>query len=88
MVNGRRASKEMKHKILSEFVPWIAERKDAFMKVSADILSQIREISRIELVDPDELIPDNPELVTAWVNTLIEREEKRNGNDHNESGTD
>lgn len=88
MVNGRRTSKEMKHKILSEFVPWITERKDAFMKVSADILSQIREISRIELVDPDELIPDNPELVTAWVNTLIEREEKRNGNDHNESGTD
>ena len=72
-VQGARISNRMKRKIISEFIPWIRERMDAFMKVEPDILNQIRTVSRDELLDPGEQVRDEPELVMAWVNELIGR---------------
>ena len=73
MCQGRRVSKEMKRRIADEFAPWIAERKDAFLQVDSKIMDQIRQISRGELTDPGEIIPDDPPVVAEWVKQLIER---------------
>lgn len=72
MINGTRISGETKRKIMEEFRPWIRENKDAFGKVTDDILRQIREMSRLELAEPGDIIPDDPAIVTAWVNSLTE----------------
>lgn len=76
MVQGARIGNGMKRTITDEFIPWIRERMDAFLKVEPDILRQIREVSRNELLDPGETVRDEPEIVLAWVNELI----KRSGN--------
>lgn len=73
MCQGRRVSREMKLKIAAEFAPWIAERKDAFLQVDDDTLAQLRQVSRGELTDPGEIIPDDPPVVAEWVKQLIER---------------
>jgi len=76
MVQGARISNRMKRKIVEAFIPWIKERMDAFLQVEPDILRQIREVSRDELLDPGEVVRDEPELVLAWVNELIKRGEQ------------
>ena len=39
-------------------------------KVSKEILEQIRTVSRSELVDPGENVPDSYETVRAWVHKI------------------
>lgn len=80
MVQGHRISNDMKRKIMQTFVPWITERKNEFMKVEPDILDKIRGISRYELVDSWDTVPDNPELVSAWINTITRKDVNENGN--------
>ena len=72
MVNGRRISEECKGKIFSKFVPWMKERVDAFGKVSPEILTQIKDVSRTELLEPGEDVPDSFDLVKAWVHKVTE----------------
>ena len=72
MVFGRRNSMQMRRRIVDEFKPWIAERIDAFGKVSEEMLKEIRVISRAELIDPDELVPDDFERVKKWVTSLVD----------------
>lgn len=72
MVFGRRNSMQMRRRILDEFTPWIAERLDAFGKVEPQTLNDIKQISRAELIDPDEIVPDDHERVKKWVNSLVD----------------
>ncbi len=72
MVFSNKSSMQMRRRIVDEFKPWIAERADAFGKVDEETLQEIRLISRIELVNPDEIIPDSHEEVTKWMNTLVD----------------
>lgn len=67
MVNGKRISTECKKRILSEFIPWMKERMDAFQNVSPEILNQIREVSKMELVEHGDLFPDSHEDIAGWV---------------------
>ena len=73
MTQGRRISNGMKRQIMKEFLPWITERKEAFLQVDAETLDKIRAVSRTELTDPGDNINDTPELVSAWVNMITER---------------
>ena len=81
MFYGKRLGKEMKMRILREFIPWIAERKELFGKVPDDIMEQIIGMSRYELLDPEEKLKDDPETVRKWIGIITE-EEKHNGNIH------
>lgn len=72
MVMGRRNSMKMRRRMLDEFTPWIAERLDAFGKVSADMLDEIRRVSRYELIDPDEVVPDEHDRIDGWVRSLVD----------------
>ena len=69
MIHGERLSESCKQEILEMFAPWIRERADAFGRVPEDMLDKIREISRIELLDGEE-VPDSHEAVWAWVRGL------------------
>ena len=70
MMHDRRISPQMKRRISDEFIPWIRERAEAFGRVRKEILEQIREVSRSELVEPGEKVPDSHEDVRAWVNKI------------------
>ena len=72
MVFGKRNSMAMRRKIVDEFSPWIAERIEAFGKVDDEILRQIREIARMELIEPDEVVPDSHEMVEQWARSLAQ----------------
>lgn len=72
MVFGRRNSMQMRRRILDEFTPWIAERLDVFGKVDPKTLNEIRQIARAELIDPDEIVPDDHERVSKWVKSLVD----------------
>lgn len=76
MVLGRRNSMQMRRRMLDEFTPWIAERLDAFGKVDEKMLDEIRKISRYELIDPDEIVPDGHERIAKWVRSLVNIYEK------------
>ena len=71
MIHSRRCSPSCKHEILEEFIPWVTERTDLIGKVDAETMRKIREISRIELSDPDEAINDEPGNVLAWMSWEI-----------------
>lgn len=71
MVFGKRNSMQMRRRITDEFTPWIAERLDAFGKVDEESLNEIRAISRMELIDPGEIVPDEHERVKEWVTSLV-----------------
>ena len=72
MIFGKRNSMEMRRKISDEFIPWIAERVDAFGKVDQETLDEIRRVSRMELIEPDEIVPDEHEMIAKWVKSLAE----------------
>ena len=71
MCVGIRTGKEMKKKIADEFRPWIIPRIGEFGKVSDDIMKQLVDVSRYELVEPFEKIPEDPQTVLDWVNEII-----------------
>lgn len=72
MIHGVRNSPQMKRRIMDEFAPWIAEREDAYGKVPADIMGEIRRVSRSELVDPGQETADDPETVEKWMKKTIQ----------------
>ena len=72
MVFGHRNSAQFKRRMVDEFTPWIAERMDLFGNVSESDLEEIRQISRLELTDPEEDIPDDINTVTKWFKSLVD----------------
>lgn len=72
MVFGKRNSMQMRRRILDEFTPWIAERIEAFGEVNPGTLSEIRRIARMELIEPDEVVPDDYERIKKWVTGIVE----------------
>ena len=72
MVFGKRNSMQMRRRIVDEFTPWIAERIESFGRVSGELMEEIRQVSRMELVEPGEIIPDDPETVGKWVRGIVE----------------
>ena len=70
MLHDMRISPQMKRRISDEFIPWMRKRMNVFGKVSREILEQIRGVSRGELLEPGEEIPDSHETVRAWVNKI------------------
>lgn len=72
MVFGKRNSMQMRRRILDEFAPWITERIEAFGEVTTEMLDEIREISRMELIDPGEVVPDEHEQVEKWVKGIVD----------------
>lgn len=71
MVFGKRNSMQMRRRIMDEFTPWIEERLDAFCKVEPDVLDEIRRIARMELIEPDEIVPDDHERIAKWVEGIV-----------------
>lgn len=67
MIHSGRCTPSCKQQILAEFVPWIRERKDLVGQTDPETLRKIREISRLELSEPGDVICDNPGNVLAWV---------------------
>ena len=72
MVFGKRNSMQMRRRILDEFTPWITERIKDFGRVDTLTLEEIRKISRMELIEPDEIIPDDYRTIAKWVNNLVD----------------
>lgn len=72
MVFGKRNSMQMRRRILDEFTPWITERIDAFGQVDKVTLEEIRRIARMELIEPDEVVPDDYVRINKWVHNLVE----------------
>ena len=72
MMYGKRLTMRGKRRIYDEFAPWIRERRTAFGQVPPEILDQIREISRMELLEPGEIVPDSHETVAEWVRKTVE----------------
>lgn len=82
MVHSKRNSMEMRRKIQEEFTPWIAERVNAFGNVSNELLKEIRKVARMELVEPDDVIPDSFRQVAQWVGKIAESNRIRNTEYH------
>jgi glycosyltransferase involved in cell wall biosynthesis len=72
MVFGKRMGADMKRRILTEFVPWIKERKKMFGKVTDEIMEKLIDISRYELLEPNERIQDDPETVMEWIEKITQ----------------
>ena len=70
MFYGRRLSLQMKRRILAEFIPWIMKRKELFGQVPEDIMRQIIDVSRYELMDQGESVQDDPETVRMWIEKI------------------
>lgn len=70
MCKGRRISDQMKRRVLAEFKPWIVPRMDVFGKVTDEILRQLIDVSRYELLDKDEYFPDGPDDVKKWIDEI------------------
>ena len=70
MLMDRTISPQCKRRIADEFIPWMRERMNVFGKVDAEILDQIRSVSKSELVEAGELIPDSHEIVRAWMHKI------------------
>ena len=74
MFYGRRLGLQMKRRILTEFIPWIMQRKDLFGQVPDGIMKQIIDVSRYELLDPGESIQDDPETVRKWIEKITKED--------------
>ena len=66
MLFSKKISIPMKNRILTEFTPWIQERKECFGKVDAETLETIRNISKSELYEVP--CPDDHERIAGWIN--------------------
>ena len=75
MIHGRRISIGMKARILAEFIPWITPRKELFGQVSREILRKLIDVSRYELLDPNESVPDDPETVKKWLDKITKEDD-------------
>lgn len=72
MVFGKRNSMQLRRRLVDEFTPWIAERMEMFGDVTDDDLEEIIKIARLELLGPDEVVPDDIETVTKWLSSLVD----------------
>ena len=70
MLMGRRISTKCKRRIADEFIPWMRERMSAFGRVRPEILDQIRDVSKSELIETGEIIPDSHEIVREWMEKI------------------
>lgn len=75
MIKGRRISLDMKKKILVEFIPWMQAKKEHFGKVPDGILRQIIDVSRYELLDEGEIVPDDPGTVQKWIDKITKEDD-------------
>ena len=75
MIYGRRISLGMKSRILAEFIPWIKPRKELFGQVSGEIMKKVIDVSRYELLDPNEKTPDDPETVKKWIDKITKEDD-------------
>lgn len=73
MLNCKPGSVEIKQKILEIFVPWIRARRVAFGQVSAEMLSKIIDVARMELCESP--IPDDRDTVTKWLDGRLKEGE-------------
>lgn len=71
MVFGKRISTRMKRKIVEEFAPWVAEKAEAFGKVTKENMAMLMSVAKSELLDQGENVPDDPKLVKKWMDGLI-----------------
>lgn len=72
MCMGRRASHAIKKRIEKEFKEWIIPRVGEFGKVTDDIMAKIIDVSRLELLDADERVPEDPETVKDWIEKITQ----------------
>ena len=72
MLFGARIGLGMKRRILMEFTEWIKPRLEHFGKVSDEILKKIIDVSKYELLDPGETVPDDLQTVQKWLNKITE----------------
>ena len=75
MLHGRRISASMKEKIRREFIPWIRKYEALFGLVPDEILMQIIDVSRYELLDPGESFRDDKETIREWIYELIKEDD-------------
>ena len=75
MIYGRRLGMDMKSRILAEFIPWIKPRKGLFGQVSDEIMRQLIDVSRYELLDPNEIVPDDPETIKKWLDKITKEDD-------------
>lgn len=73
----------MKKKITAEFSQWIGPRLEEFGRVPDDVLEKLIDVSRYELLDPDEQVPEAPKYVLDWIKEITQEDED-SGNLHNE----
>lgn len=71
MMHQQNTSTRVKRQILEMFIPWIRERIGLYGNVTDDTLTQIRDVARMELCDHP--VPDAPEDVRRWLDTITER---------------
>lgn len=71
MMRSQHASSKVKRTILGMFIPWMAERMDAYGQVDGDTMDKIRAVARDELCDHP--VPDSPEDVRRWLDSILER---------------
>lgn len=68
MIFSKAISVQMKNRILTEFTPWMEQRKECFGKVDEKTLEAIKQISKGELWDVP--CPDDHEKIAEWVEKL------------------
>ena len=68
MLFSKKISIQMKNRILTEFTPWIQERKECFGKVDEKTLETIRTIAKGELWEVP--CPDDHERIAGWINQI------------------
>lgn len=73
MIQGKRISDKMKSQIMEQFIPWVRDKMDRFGNVTADKLRRIIELGHLELLDPDEKVPDSILLVRDWVEANVSK---------------
>lgn len=67
MIRSSKYSPSCKRRILSEFVPWVADKTGLFGHVTSKELRDIRSISRSELMASGDVIKDDLDTVREWM---------------------
>ena len=72
MTHTRRFTPGCKKEILERFAAWATGRDGVFGDVKPDTLARLKLISRAELTDKDEQIPDDIQTVAEWLRRITE----------------
>lgn len=68
MLFSKRISVKMKNRILTEFAPWMKQRKECFGKVDEKTLDTIKQISKGELWEVP--CPDDHKRIAQWIENI------------------